>query len=547
MNDVTIDDLPLDDVGPAGDSPVLGRVIAVSGAQVSGVFRNDAATRAAGGVQIGTLVKMRTSESSVYGIVSALRLTDPALLGDEIEGVVEIELICEAMDDKGGDAPVFQRGVSIYPTLGAEIYATQRDEISAIYARPQSANVRIGTLYQDHTLPAYLITDELLAKHFAVLGTTGSGKSCTVALILHRILEQNPNGRVVLLDPHDEYSQAFGDLAELIDPGNLHLPYWLLNFEETVAVMVGGHEADREADIAILKAAILEAKRKYCALAGSDEYVTVDTPIPYRFGDLIKAIDSALGKLDKPDGTAPFLRLKSRLDALRSDRRFAFMFSGFTVADTMADVLGRILRIPVSGRPVSIIDLSGVPSEIVDAVVSVLCRMIFDFALWNVRPQAFPVLLVCEEAHRYVSSDPAVGFGPTRRSIARIAKEGRKYGVSLCLVSQRPSELDPTILSQCNTLFALRMSNERDHKFVHDALPEGSFGLLSALPSLKVQEAVVVGEGVAVPMRVCFDTLDESLRPRSGSAPFSIAWQAEDQGHEDIVAETIERWRRQIR
>ncbi len=547
MNDMTSPSPPAAGAAPESDGFALGRVIAVSGSRVSGIFHNDKETMAAGGVQIGALVKMRTASSSVYGIVSSLRLTDPALLGDEIEGMVEIELICESIDAKDGGAPTFQRGVSIYPMLGASILGTRREEIGAIYARPRAANVRVGTLYQDSMLPAYLVTDELLAKHFAILGTTGSGKSCTVALILHRILEQNPNGRIILLDPHDEYSKAFGDLAEIIDPGNLHLPYWLLNFEETAAVMVGSDTADREADIAILKAAILQAKQKYCAMAGSDDYVTIDTPIPYRFGDLIKAIDGALGKLDKPEGAAPFLRIKARLDALRSDRRFAFMFSGFTVADNMADVLGRLLRIPVAGRPVSIIDLSGVPSEIVDAVVSVMCRMIFDFALWNVRPQAFPVLLVCEEAHRYVSADVSVGFGPTRRSIARIAKEGRKYGVSLCLVSQRPSELDPTILSQCNTLFALRMGNERDHKYVHDALPEGSLGLLGALPSLKVQEAVVVGEGVTVPMRVRFDDLDEALRPQSGSAPFSQAWQGEDEGHEDIVAETIERWRRQIR
>ncbi|MFQ5958334.1 MAG: ATP-binding protein [Alphaproteobacteria bacterium] len=527
----------------AVDTSVLGRVVAVSGAQVSGVFRNSGD----GGIQIGTLVKMPTPESSVFGMVSGLRITDPALLGDEIEGIVDIELICEAMEagDGSGEA-IFQRGVSIYPTLGADILATTGDELARIYAQPSESNVRVGTLYQDRNLPAYVLTNDLLGKHFSVLGTTGSGKSCSVALILQAILARHPNGRIVLLDPHNEYAHAFEGMAEVIDPGNLHLPYWLLNFEEAASVMVGSDGPERQADVAILRAAILEAKKKYNAAHRDGEHITIDTPVPYRYGDLVKIIDQAMGKLDKPDTSAPYLRLRTRLDGLRSDRRFAFMFSGVTIGDNMADVLGRILRIPVSGRPVSIVDLSGVPSEIVDAVVSVMCRMIFDFALWSARAQAFPVLLVCEEAHRYVSEDKDVGFGPTRRSISRIAKEGRKYGVSLCLVSQRPSELDATILSQCNTLFALRMSNERDHKFVHDAMPEGSLGLLSSLPSLKVQEAVVVGEGVTVPMRMRFDDLDESRRPLSATASFSTAWQ-EDVAGDDIIAETIERWRKQVR
>ncbi len=522
------------------DSSVLGRVVAVSGAQVSGVFRSAAAE----GIQIGTLVKMPTPESHVFGMVSGLRITDPALLGDEIEGIVDIELICEAIDD--GGEQIFQRGVSIYPMLGTELLATTGDELAQIYARPNESNVRIGTLYQDRNLPAYAITDDLLGKHFSILGTTGSGKSCSVALILHAILAEHPNGRIVLLDPHSEYAHAFEGMAEIIEPSNLHLPYWLLNFEESASVMVGSEGAERQADIAILKAAILEAKKKYNSERGPSEHITIDTPVPYRYGDLIKIIDQAMGKFDKPDSSAPYLRLKTRLDALRSDRRFAFMFSGVTIGDNMSEVIGRILRIPVSGRPVSIVDLSGVPSEIIDAVVSVLCRMIFDFALWSARARAFPVLLVCEEAHRYVSADKNVGFGPTRRSIARIAKEGRKYGVSLCLVSQRPSELDSTILSQCNTLFALRMSNERDHKFVHDAMPEGSMGLLSSLPSLKVQEAVVVGEGVTVPMRMRFDDLEPARRPRSATASFSTCWQDDVDG-DDIVAETIERWRKQVR
>ena len=546
-NTINIDVAGAADSAPTPDSGILGRVVLVSGSQVTGLlYRQEDPRASQGGVRVGALVKMRTTESDVFGVVTGLRVTDPALLPEKAEGMVDVELLCEVMDTPDGTAgdTTFKRGVSVYPQLGANIVNATREELGRIYARPKASNVRIGTIHQDRNLPAFILTDELLGKHFAVLGTTGSGKSCAVALVLHAILKAHPNGRIVILDPHNEYAEAFGDKAEVVNTGNLELPFWLLNFEELTEVIVGSDRADREADIAILKDAVLECKLKYATERGESEDVTVDTPVTFRFGDLIRTIDREMGKLDKPDTTAPYLRLKARLESLRTDKRFSFMFSGFKIADTMEAVLARILRIPVAGKPVTVVDLSGVPSSIVDSMVSVLCRMIFDFALWSVRARQFPLLLVCEEAHRYVPNDKSAGFGPTRRAISRIAREGRKYGVSLCLVSQRPSELDPAILSQCNTLIALRMSNERDHQFVRHALPESAHGLLTALPSLKVQEAIVVGEGVTIPLRVTLDNLDESQRPRGSSASFSEAWQndVEDDG---VVKATMERWRHQ--
>jgi len=274
----------------------------------------------------------------------------------------------------------------------------------------------------------------------------------------------------------------------------------------------------------ILKEAIVSAKKKFAGDKASTEHITVDTPVPYVLSELITHITSQMGQFENPESSSPFLRLKARIEGLRSDRRYASMFSGLLVQD----ILSRILSIPVSGKPVTILDLSGVPSEIVDVVVSLLCRTIFDLALWCVPAQALPVLLVCEEAHRHVPSNPDNGFGPTKKAITRIAMEGRKYGVSLCLITQRPSELATNILSQCNTLFALRMSNERDQEIARRALPESALGLLSALPALRTQEAVVVGKGVPMPIRLRFDNLDPLYRPMSGNADFSVRWQRED-------------------
>ncbi len=533
----------------SNDDQKVGHVVSVKGSKISGVLIGKGAEPGAAPdiVQFGGLVKMKTRVSSVFGMVGGMWITDPSVAPETAHKMLEIDMLGEVIHaEVSGSEARFQRGVSVYPPLGSDILAVTPEDLALIYAPPLSSNVQIGTIHQDRSLPGFIATDRLLGKHFAVLGTTGSGKSCSTALILRAILDQNPNGHVVLLDPHNEYGSAFGERAELINLSNLELPYWLMNFEEAVAAFVTSDGKDREIETAILKDAILEARRKFFGAEADTDYITVDTPVPYRLGEVQRIIGNAMGRLDKTETSLPYLRLQTRIQALSSDRRFAFMFSGVVVRDTMTRILSRILRVPVSGRPATIIDLSGVPSDIVDVVVSVLCRMIFDFAVWSVDAKAVPVLLVCEEAHRYVPSDENLGFAPTRRSISRIAKEGRKYGVSLCLVSQRPSELSPTILSQCNTLFALRMCNELDQEFVRTTLPDSAGGLLAALPALHAGEAIAVGEGVTVPMRLCFDTLEESCRPKSGTASFSEAWET-DHIDDWFIEETINRWRHQRR
>jgi DNA helicase HerA-like ATPase len=530
-----------------------GYVTTVTGAKVSGVLvqSGDGDSGLSRAVQIGSLVKVLTPKSIAFGVVSSLHVDDPSTPPSSADRrMMEIDLFGEAMIsdselDDGGFA--FQRGVSIYPALGSPIYETTRDELAQIYARPNSANIKIGTLHQDSSLPVYVMSDEMMGKHFAVLGTTGSGKSCAVAVLLRSVLESHPWGHIVVLDPHNEYAAAFGDAAEVITPENLQLPYWLLNSEELVEVLCSPDGASRDAEANILKAAVVEAKRAFIGetpAAGS--FITVDTPFPYQLSTLSQLIEKSMGKLEKADQSTPYLRLTARIDSLRRDKRFAFMFSGLKVSDTMADVVGKILRIPVEDRPVTLFDLSGVPSEIVDVVVSLMCRTIFDFAVWSPRESNIPVLLVCEEAHRYIPRDRS-GFEPTREAISRIAKEGRKYGVSLGLVTQRPSELSDTILSQCNTIFALRMSNDKDQNFVRTVVPEAAMGLMNALPALRSQEAVVVGEGVTLPMRIRFNDLAPEHRPASDTAVFSTSWETEEQPEWDLIYETIERWRHQVR
>ena len=525
----------------------VGRIISVSGSRIVALIEHQvvAGDGQIRELEIGEVVKIRTRRSIVFGIVSAVEIPTPGQTTESGEmKIAAVDLLGESDVNEDGKPENFRRGATSMPALGNVIYTVPREDLAQVYASTHHTSVRVGTVHQDRSLPAYVATDGLLGKHFAVLGTTGAGKSCAVALILRAILDKYPNGHIIMLDMHNEYGQAFGDRAEILNPLTLELPYWLLNFEEISEVVIGAEKEHREAMSGILGEVVLAAKRAFAGNPSINDQITVDTPVPYRIGELMRLMDDAVGALEKGRDTAPFLRLKARFETLTSDPRYGFMFPGLNVQDKMASILSQLFRVPVFGRPITLIDLSGVPSEILNVVAAVLCRMTFEFALWTDR--AIPVLLVCEEAHRYVPQETGVGFEPTKRILARIAKEGRKYGVSLGLVSQRPSELAVEVLSQCNTIFALRMSNQKDQEFVRAALPDSSMGMIEFLPSLGAREAMAMGEGVPVPLRLVFDELPEEFRPRSGTASFSAVW-SQDLGDEEYLNAIVALWRSQGR
>jgi DNA helicase HerA-like ATPase len=231
------------------------------------------------------------------------------------------------------------------------------------------------------------------------------------------------------------------------------------------------------------------------------------------------------------------------MDEIKADPRYSFMFSGLMAGDTFADVLARLLRLPGDGKPLAIVDLSGVPSEVTAVVVALLARMVFDHAIWARGDEQHPVLLVCEEAHRYIPADAKV---PARAVLERIAKEGRKYGVSLGLITQRPSDLAEGVLSQCGTIIAMRLNNDRDQSFVRAAVPEGARNMIDAIPALRNREAILVGEGVPIPIRISFDPLDDRQLPASHDPLFSEAW-GRTGGEQSQLERTIRRWRAQSR
>ncbi len=248
-----------------------------------------------------------------------------------------------------------------------------------------------------------------------------------------------------------------------------------------------------------------------------------------------------MGKLENRNSRIVYHKLISRIQTFRNHPRYAFMFENANIGgDTMAEILGHLFRLPPEGKPMTIMQLAGFPAEVVDSVVSVLCRMAFDFGLWS--DGVAPLLFVCEEAHRYAPADKQIGFGPTRRALSRIAKEGRKYGVFLGLITQRPAEIDPTIVSQCSTLFVMRLSNDRDQELIRSAVPDAAINLLSFIPSLGIREVFTFGPGVAMPTRMRFQELARERQPSSEASGSTYSDVGSGMSR-DLIASVVERWR----
>jgi DNA helicase HerA-like ATPase len=542
---------------PVEDStkgPAVGRIVSVTGSQaIALIFHTPDGSLESKSLQpeMGTLLKVDTPISVVLCLVSALSAPAPTERDSETElWIAEIELVGELFKNKDGVPDSFRRGVMAYPGLGDLVYKCSHKELQKAYSWDNEETITIGKIHQDQGIDAVIRVNEMLGKHFAVLGSTGTGKSCSTALLLRRILGKNPEGHVVLIDPHNEYTQSFGNMAEVISVNELQLPFWFLTFEEIVEVLLGERK-EKAKEVEILADLIPMAKARYAngkhgngrlSVRTSDNAnFSVDAPLPYRISDIMDLLNEHMGRLEMKNSIGPYKALKARIEAVTSDVRYSFMFGSTTVQDQMAAILGRLFRIPVNGKPITIIEMTGLPSEVINVAVSVIARMAFDFALWS--GGKVPITIVCEEAHRYIPADSKLGFEPTKRSLAKIAKEGRKYGVSLGVISQRPSELDSTILSQCNTLFVMRIANDLDQKIVLSAISDAASSLLEFLPSLGTAECIIFGDGVTLPVRMRFDRLSEEYLPRSSTAVFTESWRETIEDNEDFLESVVARWR----
>jgi uncharacterized protein len=525
----------------------FGRVISVRGSLARvGLLATSQTTVSEIRATVGRFVCIHCTSSTIVAMITDATCEDLPT-SDNYVASAGVDLLGEI---SGGERPKFQRGVTNYPTIGDNVELISNQELRTVYAPSGSDQINIGTLQQDRSVTAYVDVEEMLSKHFAVLGSTGVGKSTGVSLLLNEILKARPNLRIFLLDVHNEYGRCFGDRSLVLNPRNLKLPFWLFNFEEIVDVLFAGRPGVPD-ELDVLAEVIPMAKGVYTQYQNTDRLglkradpkgvYTVDTPVPYRLVDLISLIDERMGKLENRSSRIIYHKLISRIETVRNDPRYTFMFDNANVGgDTMAEVISHLFRLPANGRPMTIMQLAGFPVEVVDSVVSVLCRMAFDFGLWS--DGVSPLLFVCEEAHRYASADRNVGFGPTRKAISRIAKEGRKYGVYLGLVTQRPAELDATIISQCNTLFSMRLANDRDQALLRSAVSDAAANLLSFVPSLGTREVLAFGEGVALPTRLRFKEVPPHQRPRSESSIATMP--STSDGHDmHFVSAVLDRWR----
>lgn len=530
----------------------LGNVLSCRGseAQVGLTSRSPSNTPRA---TVGKFVVLKHSKGGAVGMISEISSN----IGSQYSAgncyaVAKIDLMGELVIADDGKIR-FERGVRGYPAIGDNVEILGKDNLHLIYSSFAGRPMKVGEVQEDGGVPAYIDANALISKHFAVLGSTGVGKSSGTAVILNELMQARPDVRILLLDVHNEYSNSFGDKATVVDAENLKLPFWLFNFEEFTDAIYGGRPAVLE-ELDILGELIPIAKGSYSNFkSGAERSIltkrhpkqsgyTVDTPAPYMIQDLVSLIDERMGKLENRATRMVHHRLMVRIETIRNDPRYAFMFENANVGgDTMAAVLGQLFSVNSSRSGIALLKLAGFPGEVVDAVVCVVLRLAFEFGLWS--DGGAPLLIVCEEAHRFAAADHTIGFAPARRALSRIAKEGRKYGVHLGLITQRPAELDPTIVSQCGSLFMMRMANERDHSLLRSAVSDAASNLLSFVPSLGTGEVVGVGEAMPLPLRFSFRKLPRENLPTSDHL---LENGADENGADRtaVVERAIDRWRR---
>jgi DNA helicase HerA-like ATPase len=525
------------------DKRILGHVVRCDGARATiAAFADGADGEVTGLWTVGRLISINLGHTRTVGLVYEIGKSDRFWHHDAQNPIeVSVELIGEVRD--GPEGPTFDRGITVYPHIGAISHRIRSRDLGAIYDLAGRKSINIGKLSQDESIDACIAIDDTLNRHFAVVGTTGVGKSTAVSLLVRKALEARPNLRVLILDPHNEFASSLPDVSIRIDTSTLDLPFWLFRLEEFAEVIYRGRETIAE-EIDILRDLIPMAKHQYRNPGGGvylrrgSDALTADTPVPYRMADLLKLIDERMGLLESKNDRPTYRALRIRLEAAIGDPRYRFMFYSRLIEDTIHETVGKIFRLPLNGRPVTCFEMAGLPSEVVNSVCSVLARLAFDLALWS--EGKLKLLVLCEEAHRYMPADQRLGFAPTRHALSRIAKEGRKYGCFLGVVTQRPGELDPTILSQCSTVFAMRLANEHDQAIIRSAIADSSASTLSFLSSMGQREAIAFGEGVATTMRMKFEKIDSALLPGAKTRRAV----AEEVGDQEVdLVEIVERLR----
>jgi DNA helicase HerA-like ATPase len=515
--------------------------------------------------QFGSIVKIHFGRRLIFAFVGRLRMKAEyeaergiASQASRDERVVEADLFGEGewIFESSKWNLKFERGVATYPLPQQTVYLTPKTELRFIYGQRDRIVVELGEHVGSGGTPCYAELNELLGKHTAILGSTGSGKSGTVAAVIHGILERGAAAhyekwqpRIIILDPHNEYATAFENnhMRFSTDEGTLTLPYWLLNFQETLSLVIGKTEFVATSQSNIVKLALLNARNAAASSLNIDATkITVDSPIPYSLDKLKEEVNTQRPPGRDKKEQEPFNSVINKLEALQRDTRMNFMLTPWdNSSDDFASVLSQFVG---PGKPLRIVDLSGVPNEVAGICSAVIARTLFNLKIWQTTEEREndPILLVCEEAHRYVPNRGEAQYEAAQEAVRRVAKEGRKYGLGLFLVSQRPSEVEATVLSQCNSWIVLRITNDADREHVRSILPDSMAGLTKMLSGLRRQEAIFVGQAAMIPSRIMVRNLEPNQLPRSHDIDFDAGWQNDPMTPEQLKV-IAGRWRYQQR
>lgn len=453
----------------------------------------------------------------------------------------------------------FVRGIGRFPPLETPVYMAEGGQLEAMFDSVRRHGLHIGRLSQRQELRVFADPTLLFNRHLAILGQSGSGKSWSVSSLLQRTVKLMPKAHIVLLDLHGEYGwrdadgrfhSAFpGDIVRHIDARNLEIPYWLLTYAELVDLLVDHTDPNASLQISFMREVLHTLRKKHNQDLAIDR-LSVDSPVYFSLKELYQHFKQAneqqfdFGKTKGPLFGA-FDEFLVRFQSMFNDSRYDFLFRPRkrTKSSDLEDLLRDFIGLGEPKRQVTVIDLSPVPHDVRPTVSAQIGRLAFEFNYWNPLRREFPILLVCEEAHQYIPRESDKQHYGSRRAMERIAKEGRKYGVGLCVVSQRPTELSETVLSQCSNFICLRTTNPQDQEYIRKLMPEGEQDLADVLTTLRRGEALAVGEAIPLPTRVTLYPPDPA--PASSDAPVAESWR---NGPDDLdVAGIVNRWWRQQR
>ena len=505
---------------------------------------------------IGSYVVIRQTNISVLALVFKMWERDrfDSLGNRATDRFISLIPVGELTSDD-----VFVRGVRHYPTPGANVYAVGLNEINAIFVKFRQYEFFIGQLASHKDYHLSLDPRALFGRHFAILGQSGSGKSWTVTSLIQHTIKAMPKTHLILLDLHGEYcwkddngniNSAFpNEVVNYVEALDLEMPYWMMSYAELVDLFIDKDDKGASMQMAFMREVLQTLKRKEAKEIGLNT-VSIDTPIYFSLAEMymqFKAANEERKDFGKTHGAlfGQFDQFLVRMQSRFNDVRYDFLLKPKkrNNSASMSDLLRQFIGLGDKKANVTVVDLSAVPTDIRPAVSAQVGRLAYEFNYWNPKRREFPITLICEEAHAYIPRERGGQFDGTKRMMERIAKEGRKYGVSIGVVSQRPTELSETMLAQCSSFICLRTTNPDDQEYIRGLVPEAEGDLTDILTSLGRGEALVLGEAAPLPTRV--QIYRPNPEPKSNDVDYFTGWR---EGPDDIDVEGIvNNWRTQTR